>query len=88
MLLCSMGFKYCYNIENAVREIHGAKRDASNSLNDGFIAWGAKQDLLRLKRILDDAIRQCPSFGHTEREWIKEQEQKRIIDILSKDDLQ
>jgi hypothetical protein len=78
-----MGFKYCYNIENAVREIHGARRDASNSMNDGFISWGAKQDLLRLQYILDEAIRQCPSFGHIEREWIKEQEQKRIIDILS-----
>lgn len=78
-----MGFKYSYDITNAIREVNAATRDASNSLNDGFIAWGAKQDLFRLKWILDNAIKKCPSFGDTESAWLKEQEKKQIIDILS-----
>jgi hypothetical protein len=54
-------------------------------LNDGFIAWGAKQDLYRLKWIIEDALRRCPDFS-PEKEWLKEQEQERIIKIL-KDDI-
>lgn len=79
-----MGFKYSYNIENAVREIHSAARDASTLMNDGFIAWGAKQDLYRLKWILEDALKRCPTFG-PEKEWLHEQEKQRIIKILSND---
>lgn len=80
-----MGFKYSYDISKAAREINVASYDASNSLNDGFIAWGAKQDLYRLKWILEDALKRCPDFGSTEAEWLKEQEQKKIIKILSND---
>lgn len=80
-----MGFKYCYNMENAVREIHGATRDATNSQNDGYIMWGAKQDLYRLKWILEDSLRRCGSFGSTEEDWLKEQEQEKIIKILKND---
>ena len=79
-----MGFKYSYNIENAIREVHSATRDASNSSNDGFIAWGAKQDLYRLKWILESALKSCPTFG-PEKEWLHEQEKRRIIKILSDD---
>lgn len=78
-----MGFKYSYNMVNAAREINAASRDASNSLNDGFIAWGAKQDLYRMKWILDQALKRCPNFGETEEAWLREQQQKQIIDILS-----
>jgi hypothetical protein len=81
-----MGFKYSYNISNAAQEINAAAYDASSSRNDGFIAWGAKQDLYRLKWILEDALKRCPNFG-PEEEWLREQEKKKVIKILS-DDIQ
>jgi hypothetical protein len=81
-----MGFKFSYNIANAAREINAAAYDASDSLNDGFIAWGAKQDLYRLKWILEDALKRCPTFG-PEEEWLREHEKKKVIKILS-DDIQ
>lgn len=77
-----MGFKYSYDISRATREIYSAASDCNNKYNDGFIAWGAKQDLYRLKFILDEALKKCPSFGHTEEQWLKEQEQKKIIQLL------
>jgi hypothetical protein len=80
-----MGFKFSYNITDAAREINAAANDASNSLNDGFIAWGAKQDLYRLKIILDDALSRCPNFGSVEDDWIREQEKKKVIKILKTD---
>jgi len=80
-----MGFKYSYDVTKAAREINAAAYDASSSRNDGFIAWGAKQDLYRLKWILEDALSRCPDFGTTETDWLREQEQKKIIKILSND---
>ena len=85
MLLSSMGFKFSYDVTIAAREINAAAYDACNSMNDGFICWGAKQDLYRLKWILEDALKRCPDFGIMEEDWLKEQEQKRIIKILSND---
>jgi hypothetical protein len=79
-----MGFKYSYDITTAAREINSAAFDASSVMNDGFIAWGAKQDLYRLKWILEDALRRCPTFS-LEEEWLREEEKKKVIRILSSD---
>ena len=79
-----MGFKFSYNITNAAREINAAAYDASDSRNDGFTAWGAKQDLYRLKWILEDALNRCPTFS-LEEEWLREQQKKKVIQILSDD---
>jgi hypothetical protein len=76
-----MGFKFSYNITDAAREINAAAYDASNPRNDGFTAWGAKQDLYRLKWILEDALRRCPTFS-PEKEWLREQEKKKVIKYL------
>jgi hypothetical protein len=60
-----------------------ASYDASDMRTDSWIAWGLKQDLYQIKWALDEAIRRCPVFS-PEDEWLKEQEQKRIIEILKK----
>jgi hypothetical protein len=79
-----MGHKYSYNITEAAREINAAAYDATNSRNDGYVAWGAKQDLYRLKWILEDAINRCPTFA-PEADWLREQEKKKVVKILSED---
>lgn len=79
-----MGYKYSYNIANAAQEINAAAYDACDMRMDGYIQWGAKQDLYRLKWILEDALQRCPTFS-LEEEWLREQEQKKIIRILSDD---
>jgi hypothetical protein len=57
--------------------------ECSDMRTDSWIAWGLKQDLYQIKWALDDALRRCPSFS-PEEEWLREQEQKRIIEILKK----
>ena len=81
-----MGYKRSYDVTVAAREINAALHECRNPRTDGFVGWGIKQDLYRLKWILDDAIKSCPSFS-PEADWLKEQEQKKIIKIL-KNDLQ
>lgn len=69
----------------AAKEINAAVYDANDMNQPGIICWGAKQDLYRIKWIAEDALKRCGSFGETEEKWLKEQEQKKIIKILSND---
>lgn len=82
-----MGFKYSYSASDmaaAVRTINSIKHDASDMRIDSYVQWGAKQDLYRLKWILDNALKECPHFS-IEDEWLRDEEQKRLIKILSND---
>jgi hypothetical protein len=80
-----MGFKYSYtasDMASTVRTIHSIKYDACDMKINSFLQWGAKQDLWRLKWILDQAIKDCPHFSATEDDWLKEEEKKQVIRIL------
>jgi len=77
-----MGYKTSYDIVRALNEIRAAAYECGNSRTDGFVAWGIKQDLYQVKWMLDDLLKDCPSFA-PEQEWVREQEQKKIIKILS-----
>jgi hypothetical protein len=76
-----MGYKHSYDIVRVLSEVRAAAYECSNSRNDGFVAWGVKQDLYQLKWILDDLLKDCPTFS-PEAEWLKEQEQKKILKLL------
>jgi tellurite resistance protein len=76
-----MGYKYNYDITSAILEVNKASRECCDSRVDGYIAFGIKQDLYRLKWILDAAIKRCSTFSGEE-EWLREQEKQRVIRIL------
>lgn len=77
-----MGFKKNWDVADVTSQIYSISREAASPYNDGFTAWGCKQDLLLIQQIVNDAVKRCPSFGSMEEEWLKEQEQKRIIKFL------
>ena len=79
-----MGYKKVYDVSSVSADINRMAHECTSPYNDGFVAWGIKQDLYRLKWILDDAIRRCPTFVN-ENEWLREQEQKKLIKYLSQD---
>ena len=81
-----MGYNYSYDIVRALNELRRAAYECGNSRTDGFVAWGIKQDLYQVKWMLDDLLKDCPTFS-PEADWLKEQEQKKIISYL-KDDIQ
>ena len=80
-----MGFMKRWDVDNISSQIHTISRECSSSSNDGFTAWGCKQDLYTLKSLIDSALSKSPTFGDMEEQWLKEQEQKRIINILKKE---
>tara|TARA_R110000868_G_scaffold146954_1_gene368074 strand:- start:254 stop:493 length:240 start_codon:yes stop_codon:yes gene_type:complete len=78
-----MGYTRSYSVTKAAQEINAAAYDATDSKMDGYTCWGAKQDLYRLKWLLDDALSRCPKFS-VEEEWLKEQEQQQLLNLLRK----
>jgi hypothetical protein len=67
------------NIASQIRQI---SVNCSSSYTDGFTAWELKKDLYQIKELIDQALKTSPNFGTMEEEWLTEQEQKRIINIL------
>lgn len=76
-----MGYKHQYDITAAYQQIRSAGSELNDPRVDGFIAWGVKQDLYQLKWFLDDLLKNSSTFS-PEEEWLREQEQKKIIRIL------
>lgn len=79
-----MGYKHRYDIMEAYTQIRAAASELNDPRNDGFVCWGVKQDLYQLKWFLDDVLKNSSTFG-PEEEWLREQEQKRIIRYLRND---
>lgn len=67
--------------QNAITEIRMISYECNSFRNDGFTAFGYKQDLYLIKEAIDQALASAPKFVGEE-EWLQEQEKKRIIKIL------
>ena len=66
-----------------VRDLRAAAAQAGNARNDGFAAWGCKQDLLQVKYMLDDMLKDLPKFSGEE-EYITELEKKQVWNAINK----
>lgn len=73
--------KQSWNVDEVVRQVHAIARECQSPYTDGFTGFELKKDLYQLKEIIDSALSNSPTF-HGEKEWLTEQEQKRIIKIL------
>lgn len=77
-----MGFKKNWDLADIVNQIHSLSRECSSPYNDGFTSFEIKKELYILKDIIDQSITNAPDFGQLEKDWLQEQEKKRIINIL------
>jgi hypothetical protein len=76
-----MGHNRNYDVGNIINQIRLVEAECKHPYTDGYVAWGAKQDLYQLKWLIEQSLRNCPTFG-PEPDWLKEQEKKKIIKIL------
>ena len=77
-----MGFKKSWDEADIYRQIHAMARECASPYNTGFLTFEIKKDLYGLKELIDQALKDSPNFGDLENDWLKEQEQKRILKIL------
>lgn len=76
-----MGLILQYSVEKIVQQINAASYQANDPYMDGFVTFGIKQDLYRIKWATEEALRRCPEYAG-EQEWLKEQEKLKVMRIL------
>jgi hypothetical protein len=76
-----MGHRKDWDMNAIQHQIWTMRHAATTPYNDGWVSFGAKQDLYRLKWQIDQALVDCSTFAG-EDEWLRKQEQERIINIL------
>ena len=71
----------------SVEEIANQLRSCGYAMNDpnmdGFTTWGCKQDLYRIKFILDEILESGPTY-RGEQEWLEERAKEKTWKIISK----
>ncbi len=77
-----MSFKKNWDLADIANQIHSLSRECNSPHNDGFTSFEFKKELYILKNIIDQSINDAPDFGQLEKDWLQEQEKKRIINIL------
>jgi hypothetical protein len=76
-----MGFKKSWDVANISHHIYTMARECASPYNDGFTSFEIKKDLWDLKFIIDQSIKNTPTFSGEE-QWLQDQEKKRIIKHL------
>ena len=78
-----MGFRKPLDYNSINHQIQVAGYEVNNGRNDGFTSFEVKKELYKIKYLVDRVLRDCHTF-EGEEEYIKQLEQKMIIDILRK----
>jgi vancomycin permeability regulator SanA len=66
-----MGFRKPINYNEIQRQLTSAGVEVSSPFNDGYTSFYVKQDLYRVKWLVDSILEQSPSFAGEE-EFIEE----------------
>lgn len=72
-----MGFKKPIDLDNVIRQLHHSYIEIASPYNDGFTSFYVKQDLYRIKFLLDEMLKELPTFSGEE-EWLIEQEKTKM----------
>ena len=78
-----MSFIKRWDVGDIQRQISACAAQVSNTYNDGFTSWHCKQDLLQVKYMLDDMLKDLPKFSGEE-EYITELEKKQVWNAINK----
>jgi hypothetical protein len=75
------GYIKNWNLRQIENQLWSAYQVCSDPRQDGYTTWAVKQDLYRVHWMVEDMLRRCPQYVD-EPNWLREQEQQRIINIL------
>jgi hypothetical protein len=78
-----MGFSKPMDYNSVHHQIYLAGVELHSPYNDGWNQWAIKQDLHKLKWLLDEIMSDAPSFAGEE-EFLKEHDQTKMWRTLSK----
>ena len=72
-----------WNVDDVESQLRQMYSGAVDPYMTGWNNWPCKQDLYRVKFLVDELLEKCPTFG-PEQEWLREQEAEKIVKILKK----
>jgi len=78
-----MGFRKPMDFNQIYHQIHMAGVELRSPYNDGFTQWETKKDLYAIKWMLDQIMKDSPTFSDEE-EFLKENEQRVMWRTLKK----
>ena len=71
-----------WNVESIVNQLRSCQYAMNDPRMDGFVTWGCKQDLYKIKFILDDILEKAPTYS-VEQDWLEEQAKEKTWKIIS-----
>ena len=69
-----MGFRKPMDYNSVHHQVYMAGVELHSPYNDGYTQWAIKQDLYRIKWLVDNILKDSPAFSGEE-EFLKEHEQ-------------
>ena len=78
-----MGFKKPLEINDVKMQLMRTHGEICSPYNDGFVQWELKKELYQVKFLLDEMIKQQPTFSDEE-EWLEEQSKKKVWSELKR----
>jgi hypothetical protein len=76
-----------WSVEKITHELRKCNRAMHDKYATGFETWGCKQDLYRVKFILDEMLEEASTYTG-EQEWLDEMEKEKVWRTLKKQNTQ
>ena len=73
-----MGFKKPMDYNSVHHQIYIAGVELNSPRNDGFTTWAIKQDLYKIKFLLDEIMETSPTYGDLEQEFLTEESKRQV----------
>ncbi len=77
-----MGFRRPMDYNSVSHQIYMSGVELHSHYNDGYNQWAIKQDLYKLKWLLDEIMTKSPTFADEEK-FLKEHEQTKMWKSLN-----
>ena len=71
-----------WNADEIISDLQRIYFATTDPRMDGFVTWGCKQDLYRVKFALEDMLKKCPTY-HGEAEWLEERNKELVWQALN-----
>ena len=79
-----MGFRKPMDYHSVHHQIYLAGVELNSARNDGFTTWPIKQDLYKLKFLLDEIMKASPTYGDLEQQFLTEESKRQVWHMLEK----
>jgi len=70
-----------WSVQEVQTQLQRMHLGATDARMTGFNNWPCKQDLYRVKFLVDELLKDCPTFAD-EDEWLREQSAEKIVRVL------